>query len=199
MAAGASSRFGRCKLLCKIDDQTLLQRSVELCSGANHRLVVTGAHEQQMRPFLQQMPVAGAAVAAHFRNWRDGLGASIAFGVSQLPPVDGILLVLADQAYLEREDIDRLIRQWQNLPNKIVCAHYRDAPGVPAIFPQSLRRELQLLSGDQGAKKLLLNRADVVKVPLHRAALDIDTPADWQALHDHLAQRAAANPPSASP
>lgn len=197
MAAGASSRFGGCKLLCSIGGQTLLQRSVELCSAANHRLLVTGAHEHTMRPFLQQPPLANAVVSVHFRDWSAGLGASIGFGVSQLPQADGILILLADQAGLERADIDALVHHWRSEPGKIVCAHYRGAPGVPAIFPQAWRSKLQLLTGDQGAKKLLLNQADLVTVPMHRAALDIDTPADWQALRDRIGEPTAEVEPDA--
>ncbi len=182
MAAGASSRFGGCKLLCAVEGQTLLQRSLSLCSAAQHTYVVLGAHTQALLPHLVQPLQEQEVSALPFDRWQQGLGASIAYGVSQLPEAEGVLILLADQALLSHHDIARLVQTWRSQPEKIACAAYRGSVGVPAIFPQRVWPSLMSLSGDQGAKKLLLNAGHAVKVPLERAGFDLDTLEDWEAL-----------------
>jgi CTP:molybdopterin cytidylyltransferase MocA len=93
------------------------------------------------------------------------------------------MLVLADQAAVTAEDLQRLVSAWKRQPEYVAAAIYSGAVGVPAICPRSRFRELTELRGDIGARMLLQRNPDrVVRVQMESAALDIDTPEDLLAI-----------------
>ncbi len=93
--------------------------------------------------------------------------------------------MLADQAAVTADDLRRLAGTWRCQPHHIVAAQYAGTTGVPAIFPREDFAALGALRGDEGARVLLKRGGDrVVRMPLHSAAIDIDTPEDLQNLHN---------------
>jgi len=178
LAAGASTRFGSPKQLVRLQGRPLLHRAVGLAvEVAGHAVsVVLGAHAAELSPLLKHTP---ASVVIN-RDWREGIASSIRTGVARLPAsVDGVLLLLVDQAALTAEDLRRLVSGWRRQPHSVVAAQYESVIGVPAIFPRSEFAHLIELRGDQGARMLLRRRsANLVRVPLESAAIDIDSPED---------------------
>lgn len=178
LAAGASTRFGGIKQLVRIDGRPLLHttvsRAVEIAGAAT--IVVLGAHAAELAPLLTHTP----ATVVINRDWREGIGSSIRAGIARLPAAcSGVLLALADQVAVTAQDLQRLVSAWRRQPEYVAASLYAGAVGVPAIFPRSRFRELAELRGDIGARALLHRNPDrVVRVPMERAALDIDTPED---------------------
>ncbi|WP_043316989.1 NTP transferase domain-containing protein [Microbulbifer sp. HZ11] len=178
LAAGAAQRFGDCKHLLVQGGKSLLQHRVDavLEAGLSNPLIVTGAWHnaiEQMHPHLN---------LKHHHNWHQGLGSSIAFAMGCVPEnARAVLLLLGDQVAVSNEEIAQLHRRWRQQTDKVVCAHYQHAPGVPAVFPRSLFPALRELDGDRGAKALLeANANSLHTIPMPSAAIDIDTPEDWQ-------------------
>ncbi len=91
---------------------------------------------------------------------------------------DAVLLTLADQPMVDAKALEALIDAFSR-GGRIVAAEYAGTFGVPAIFPRSSFPDLIALSGDVGAAKLLrIADAQVVRVAIPGAAVDIDTVAD---------------------
>jgi molybdenum cofactor cytidylyltransferase len=182
LAAGASTRFGTPKQLAQVNGRPLLQivveRAVEVIGRAV--TVVLGAHAAKIVPVLRNSP---ASVVIN-RDWNEGLASSVRAGVAQLPgSCAGVMLLLADQATVSAADLARLAEAWQRQPDYIVAAQYAGTVGAPTIFPRTSFAALMRLHGDHGAQALLRgNPHRVVRVPLARAASDIDTPDDLIAL-----------------
>jgi len=182
LAAGASTRFGGIKQLVRIDGRPLLHatvsRAVEVAGAAT--IVVLGANAAELAPLLTHTP---ATIVVN-RDWREGIGSSIRAGIARLPAAcTGAMLMLADQAAVTSQDLQRLVGTWRRQPEYIAAALYAGSTGVPAVFPRSRFRELAELRGDIGARMLLQRNPDrVVRVPMDSAALDIDTPEDLLAL-----------------
>ncbi len=178
LAAGASTRFGSAKQLARVGGHPLLQMAVTRAGDvAGHAvLVVLGAHASELTPLLAH---SQASVIIN-REWREGMASSIRAGVARLPPsCTAVLLLLVDQVAITREDLQRLVSAWRRQPEYIAAAHYGAITGVPAIFPRSTFAALQALRGDAGARQLLRRNPDrLVRVPMDRAAIDIDTPED---------------------
>jgi len=178
LAAGASTRFGSAKQLVRIAGRPLLQtavtRAVEVAGTAV--TVVLGAHAAELTPLLTH---SQSSIIIN-REWREGIASSIRAGVARLPPsCTAVLLTLVDQAAVTSEDLKRLVGAWRRQPDYIVAARYGTTTGVPAIFPRSSFSDLQSLRGDVGARHLLQRNPDrVVRVPMGRAEIDIDTPED---------------------
>jgi molybdenum cofactor cytidylyltransferase len=178
LAAGASTRFGSPKQLVRIGGRPLLHTMVSRTADVtgNALIVVLGAGAGELAPLLRHSP--GSVVIN--RHWREGIGSSIRLGVARLPATcTGVMLVLADQAAVTRDDLRRLAGTWRRRPTLIAAALYAGTTGVPAIFPRSSFPALAALCGDNGARVLLRRSADrVVRVPMPSAELDLDTPED---------------------
>jgi molybdenum cofactor cytidylyltransferase len=184
LAAGASTRFGSAKQLIRIAGRPLLQTVVARAAEAvgNAVIVVLGARADELAPLLKH----SADSVVINRDWREGLASSIRTGVARLPAAcAAVMLVLADQAAVTAEDLKRLAAAWRRQPQYSAAAHFGTTTGAPAIFPRSRFRDLAELRGDVGARTLLQRDPDrVVRVPMARAALDLDTPEDLLALQE---------------
>jgi len=70
---------------------------------------------------------------------------------------NSVLLVLSDQPLIPADHYRNLIKRSRDKPNKIVVTEYKiDLLGVPAIFPESFFRRLQMLYGDKGALSIVV-------------------------------------------
>lgn len=177
LAAGASRRFGDCKLLAEWQGQALISHAL-----GNARqlplarlLVVTGAYHEILAPLIATQ--APEADAVYFANWERGMGASLAFGASLLPGTRPLLVLLADQPLISAADLQLLYQTAQSHPEQIVCASFASTLGPPAIFPSRFKAQLRQLDGDRGAKALLQS-PDTLSLPLAAAGIDIDTHTD---------------------
>lgn len=186
LAAGAATRMGSPKQLLEWKGRTLIQRAVEAVaeSGCDPVIVVTGAHaalvEKACREFnpvlyLRRNPA-----------WATGMGSSIAAGVSGLleldPALDGVLIFLADQPLVTGQHLLEMRLQWESAGVLYIAAAYSGQAGVPVIFSRALFPELLQLEGPQGARALFKRNPGML-FPLPEAALDVDTPEDWERLN----------------
>ncbi|WP_444994847.1 nucleotidyltransferase family protein [Aliikangiella sp. IMCC44359] len=192
IAAGNSSRLGQPKQLIKLNNQTLISRITQIALSTTHSTTcILGANVQQISPLINNSRVN----ILLNQQWPQGMGTSIALGISQLPSqTDAAMILLSDQWLLTIEDIKQLIKQWNDAPEKIIASQYYDEKrqqetlGAPVIFPKKYFPALQQLR-ETGAKKLLQQLAHhVVKVPLSNAAFDLDTPEDLKHLVLYQAQ-----------
>ena len=103
LAAGETARMGTPKQLLPVDGQPLLVRAIEaaLASAAWPVVVVLGAHEEKIRPWLARLPVLVAENPA----WTEGMASSIRVGVTTLQQfsrvLDAALVALCDQPAVE--------------------------------------------------------------------------------------------------
>ena len=121
------------------------------------------------------------------KNWRKGIGSSIRVGVEYLiglePGISAVVLLVCDQPLLDAEVIANLRVLHQETGKEIVASSYADTLGVPALFARDVFPELLALSGEKGAKKIILaNQERVAKSPFPGGHLDIDTLADYENL-----------------
>ena len=182
LAAGASRRFGSPKQLAQVDGHPLLQGTVAraVAVGGHAVTVILGANAAALTGLLRSSP----ATILINRQWEEGLGSSLRAAVNSLPgSCDGVLIALADQVAVTRQDLQGLVGIWRRQTNAIVAANYGGVVGVPAIFPRWSFPQLAALRGDEGARLVLRHLADrVTRVPMPNAAVDIDTPDDLLSL-----------------
>lgn len=184
LAAGSSSRMGRPKQLLPYGSSTLLRHATEtaLATGFGPVLVVLGAGAEQCRGTLDGLDVRTVVNAA----WAEGMGTSIATGLAELeriaPQLDGVLILLHDQPAIPAGRLVELVAARQ-AADLIVASRYDGVTGVPAWFRRELFEELRRLDGRQGARRLIDAHASRMRpFDLPEAALDLDTPDDYQRL-----------------
>ncbi len=182
LAAGQASRFGSCKQLAQCQNQPIIQSVINAAAPlAGDIHIITG----HWHPALSQAQTNGTIHGGqlHYNpDWKDGMGRSIAYGVTQLAAeYDGIMILLSDQVALRSDHIQTLLDAFTG--DNIVCSRYQHRRGAPALFPASCFPQLQQLAGDRGAQKLLNSSTlPITERALPEAAIDIDTPealADW--------------------
>lgn len=187
LAAGSASRFGGCKLLADWQGQPLIAASINAAHALKPEkiIIVAGAFYSQLKESksLEAQLNLNDVELLEFRDWQSGMGHSLAFGVSQIPGDNPILILLGDQPLISAQDLQNLYVAWRAQPTQIACASFANTLGVPAIFPARFKTELLACTGDRGAKILLTRYADeLIRIPIPNAEFDIDTPTDLDRL-----------------
>jgi molybdenum cofactor cytidylyltransferase len=184
-AAGASTRLGRAKQLVDYKGSPLLQHSLNTAMAVSplETIIVTGANAKIIKNSVGDSD----AHWVHNPNWSEGLGSSIATGVTAISPkASGVLILLCDQWRIEPADLKKLAEVWSSDPRRIVTASSAVQTMPPVIFPSSLFKQLKILSGHQGAKYLINAQAELVTaVPIDNAVFDLDTQAQLDDLKNH--------------
>jgi len=185
-AAGGSIRFGKPKQLAIFQGEPLVRRIVTAAkdAGCAPVVVVVGASAAQIAPVLAGLPVS---IIEH-PNWSNGLGSSIAVGVmhaaSITPDLDAAILLACDQPFVNAVMLRQLIQMHLENKKPIVASAYAETLGVPALFDRSCFGDLLQLTGDNGAKGIILaRRNDVTLFDFPAAAVDIDTAAHYEKLN----------------
>ena len=178
LAAGASTRLGQPKQLLRFGDKTLLAQICEVALAVENQqvIVVLGAHCEAIKPAIEQLPVQ----ILTNEKWADGMGSSIACGISHLPKnADAVLLLLCDQPFVTAAFLEKLIEKWRSSNSRIVTSAYGGTFGPPAILDKKLFPELAALHGQHGAKKLMEKYGEHLElVDFPEGAVDIDSPDD---------------------
>lgn len=185
LAAGASSRFGGTKALAKIGGKTLIGRVLDaIPSNEVAETVVVVGHGAQLvsRTIGARKNVRVVANP----DYRSGMGGSIRAGVVALSKeADGAMLLQADQPFVTRHLLRRMVRAFEAGSRKgsIVAAAQGDLVSPPVIFARRYFRELAALEGDVGAKTVIERHAGSLRRVLVRSRnvlKDIDTRRDLE-------------------
>ena len=187
LAAGGSARFAKPKQLAIFRGETFVRRIVAAANDAECApiVVVVGRDAAQITAELAGLPVS---IALH-PNWSNGLGSSIAVGVRHAigiaPNLDAAILLACDQPFVNAPVLRQLIQLHLENGKPIVASAYAETLGIPALFDRSYFGDLLQLTGDSGAKGIILARQpDVATFSFPAAAIDINTGADYEKLRD---------------
>ncbi|MDE3155332.1 MAG: nucleotidyltransferase family protein [Acidobacteriota bacterium] len=184
LAAGASTRMGRPKLLLPLGGEPLVRRIVRLVcdAGYDEVLVIVGSHHEQVLAALDGLPIRHALNA----DFATGMGSSFRTAVAHLPASAAALFALADQPFLTADDYRRLLEVWRAERPPIVSVRYGDITAPPHLFARALFPELAAL--EHGARPVLQrHREGTVVLPFDPGKLfDIDTPADYERASSRL-------------
>lgn len=180
MAAGESSRMKGIKQLLPWEGTTLLLHTLNTLLAVQKEAIymVLGANADviQTNLNLSEEPIT----LIKNKNWKNGLGSSIACGIEFILNLDGtydgILICLADQPLLSSLYYQEMIDVFNANSAAIVATKYPKKSGVPAIFNTETARELIHLKEDYGARHLMTQYKDnSIILSAGENILDIDT------------------------
>jgi molybdenum cofactor cytidylyltransferase len=121
------------------------------------------------------------------------MGFSIATGVAERSGAPGWLVLPGDMPLVQPATLLAVATALEQYP--VVYAQYRGRRGHPVGFAAELYSELVLLTGDDGARRVVARYpAFGQEVPDAGALMDLDTPADLAVLRAAAAQAAQALP-----
>lgn len=187
LAAGASTRMeGGPKQLLPWKNTTLLGHSIEQAKKLSDLVfVVLGAHADEIKEI-----VPNTVEIIHNPNWKEGMGTSISAGVEHIKNTDsspsGLLIMLADQPFLDSSYLSNIKAEFEKGEHKIVATAYGKKLGVPAIFHPSLFLELSKLNQDVGARHIIEKyKSDTIPIFPNGKQIDIDTENEYRQAIDN--------------
>jgi CTP:molybdopterin cytidylyltransferase MocA len=180
LAAGQASRFGAAKQLALLDGRPLLEHAVRAITAAiaGRVVVVLGSGAEEV---IAGVDLHGAEPHVCSR-WQEGQAASLACGLAELPECEAVVVILGDQPRVSPDAIRRVIAA-RGTDALAVRATYGGDPGHPVLLERELFGRLRDVSGDHGARNLLMS-VPVREVPCEDlgGGEDVDTPAELDAL-----------------
>jgi molybdenum cofactor cytidylyltransferase len=182
LAAGGSERLGSPKQLLSYQGTTLIRHliKVALDSRARGVTVVLGANANLIEPEIVRLHVK----ITKNPEWKTGMASSIRTAVALLrDSSDAVLFMVSDQPLVTTPSLNSIIDRFRDSGGQIVASGYAGTVGIPALFPKRFFPELLQLTGDAGAKSILLrHRQELIAIPFPDGAVDIDTLSDLKKL-----------------
>jgi molybdenum cofactor cytidylyltransferase len=185
LAAGLSTRMGFDKMALKISGETILSRVLiqALQSRLNTIVAVT------RRP-LKGDELSGKLQFCHSRLVNVindapelGMSYSIRLGLSVIIQKSvSVMIILADQIYLNFSVINFLISHSLDNPDKIIAPIVRGRRTNPVIFPAEFFPALSEITGNIGGREILGShsaRIKTVELGKEYDDYDVDTQSDY--------------------
>jgi len=178
LAAGASTRMGRNKLLLPLGDEPIVRRTVRqvLEAGFDDVLVVAGFEHERTLAALEGLAIRHAVNEA----FATGMGSSFQTAVAELGDTEAAMFTLGDQPFVTAAHYRLLPEAYRTHPCGIVCVKYGAVTAPPHLFDRELFPELAALV--HGARSVLdrhRDRTTVLQFP-EDLLMDIDTPEDYE-------------------
>lgn len=184
LAAGLSSRMGRPKQLLLHKNKTLLRHVVDAAamSSVDDVLIILGHRAAEVLTAISPLPSRVRVVVN--TDYMQGQATSLLCGLQQCDPsVGAAIVLLGDQPHVRATVIDESIRRWRQGAGPVIRSSYRGVGGHPVLLGRDVW-ELLDLKGDEGARRLIAERPDLVTdLQIDEdLPIDVDTPEDAQAL-----------------
>jgi len=179
LAAGSATRFGSDKLLHPLphDVPIAVQAARHLRAVFEDDVYVVVRPDAKAISDLFRKEGCKVVVC---ENAAEGMGASLACAVRAAGRADGYLVALGDMPFVRPSTI-AAVRDALAAGALLAAPYWHARRGHPVGFAGSLRAELEALTGDEGARRVLAaHEAQLVKVPVGDPGTirDIDKPSD---------------------
>jgi molybdenum cofactor cytidylyltransferase len=188
LAAGASTRMGKQKLLLPLGGEPLVTRVVKaVCdAGFDDVLIVVGHDHEQVLEALAGLPIRHAFNP----DFATGMGRSFRTAVENLPNSEAAMFALADQPFVTATEYRRVREAYLQHRSPIVSVRYGDVMAPPHLFTREFFPELAVL--EHGARPVLLRHRDRTMILLFAPDLlaDVDTPEDYEEVNRRLSSGA---------
>lgn len=179
LAAGASSRMGAPKQLLLVDGKTLIKRICETAMDTPCHPIVTvlGANRNLIRKETERMPIT----IIDNPQWENGMSSSIKMGLAGAymteKAIEAAIFLTVDMPYVSAELINKMIAKAESdEKTEIVACKYDNQIGIPVLLKRTLFTDLLELTGDEGAKKVVLKNKDKTAfIDFPEGKLDLDT------------------------
>ena len=183
LAAGASTRFGRNKLLLNLGGESLARRAAKgaLDAGLRPVVVVLGHDAGRVRGELGGLEVRVVMNPDHAK----GMNTSLRAGVAALPEdAAAAVVLLADMPRVTAAMIARLVETFFESGAPLVASDYGGVHAPPTLYARALFPELGGAEGDGSGKRVVRSHeSELVRVPWPPEALaDVDGEEDWEKL-----------------
>jgi molybdenum cofactor cytidylyltransferase len=182
LAAGASRRMGKNKMLLELDGESLIRRAAKraLAAGLSPLVVVVGHEADRLRAELKDLPLVFAVNPAY----TGPTSGSLHQGLNALgSDVDAVVVMLGDMVRVTTETLAMLIAAARGTEASLVASRYGEVTAPPLLFRRALFGELLAWTGEGCGKAVVqAHKHEAMYVDRPEALLaDVDTPEDFAA------------------
>jgi molybdenum cofactor cytidylyltransferase len=173
------------KLLKKINNNTILNQTLKnhIESKIHNINLILGHQKDIILKHIEQ----NKFFIIENNNFKSGMLSSILkINENISEETTGILISLADMPFVTSEDINKLIKIFNENGQKIICIpENKEKLGNPLLLPKEIYKDLikdvSKLSNDKGLKKLILDKKyNYIRVSLSEGVIkDFDTIEDF--------------------
>ncbi len=190
LAAGASTRMGRNKLLFALEGSSVLRRAVgrAIEAGLDPVVVVLGHEAERARRELDGLAVQIALNP----GYEEGITGSLRTGIAALPAdAAAAVVLLADMPFVTGDMLAMLVQRYRGRTAPLVISEYDGVHAPPMLYDRSLFPELLATSGERcGREVVRRHRHEAAVVAWPASALeDLDVPADYERIRAELERR----------
>lgn len=190
LAAGRSTRFGRTKQLAELAGEALVERALRelMASGLDEVVVVLGNDAERARRRLEGK---GAKLVEN-PGYAAGISSSLRLGLASLDPrSDAVIVALSDQPFVSSALVEKIVGSFRSSGAAAVAAASGDLVSPPVLLSRALYPKVAALTGDRGAKSVVVDEPGLVKVEVRpEVLLDVDTEEDLLRADRHLRKTA---------
>jgi molybdenum cofactor cytidylyltransferase len=182
LAAGASRRMGRNKMLLQLEGEPLVRRAARraLAAGLAPVVIVLGHEADQAQAALQDLPLEFALNPA----FTGPTSASLHRGLERLgPEVGAVVVTLGDMVLVTAAMLAELVTAARTSAAPLVVSRYGEVTAPPLLFRRALFGELLAWTGE-GCGKAVVQAHRQQAAYVERAPellADVDTPEDFAA------------------
>ena len=189
MASGLSERYGKNKLLEKLDGrEIILHTAGSLTAAGLSPLAVT--RNETVRALMDR---AGIRCVLHEGPLKSD---TIHAGLEALDPDSaGYLFMPGDQPLVRPASLQKMVSQFLTSPDMAVRLAFEGTAGSPVLFPAFCREKLLAYAGDRGGLEVLrAENIPCVSVQADNAweLWDADTPEDLEKIKEVYARYAGS-------
>jgi molybdenum cofactor cytidylyltransferase len=182
LAAGASRRMGRNKMLLELEGESLVRRAARraLAAGLSPVVVVLGHEADRARAALADLGVE-IALNPDFAGPTSG---SLHAALDLLgEDVGAAVVLLGDMVHVSEAALAELMRRARSSDAPLVVSRYGDVTAPPLLFRRALFGELLAWTGEGCGKAVVqAHKREALYVDRPAGVLvDVDTPEDFQA------------------
>lgn len=181
LAAGASTRMKKQKLLLPFNGKTIIETVIQniMPVVGENILVVLGSHRKEISEQISQLPVKTCVN----ENFPDGMLTSVICGFRALPEeAEAALIFLGDQPQIPTEVTRLVLEKWQHAGKGIIIPTTGGRRGHPVLIETKYKTEIKNLDPEKGLRQLMGKfNFDVMEVECSKPEIlrDIDTPEDY--------------------
>lgn len=173
MASGLSERYGKNKLLEKLEGREVILHTADSLREAGF-VPVTVTRNAEIKALMEHEGID--CILHNGPKKSDTMHAGIR---SAGPDTAGYLFMPGDQPLVRPDSLRRLAEQFFRCPERVVRLGYEDKPGSPVLFPAGFREDLLAYEGDRGGMEVIREKAvpcDAVQAENEWELWDVDTP-----------------------
>jgi molybdenum cofactor cytidylyltransferase len=188
LAAGESTRFGSPKQLLRLKGRLLPEWVLDaaVASELERVVLVLGCRSGEVMAALGAKTLHPKVQVVLNPDYRDGQSTSLVAGLRAVEAeCPAVMFLLGDQPLVGAAEINRLIAAFRGSTKTICAAACRGRRLNPVIFTRRHYPRILALTGDTGARGVVAAEDRsllTVEIEDERLFMDIDTPADAEAL-----------------